>query len=133
MKPKFLGKGWRFPILPDVSGRLGYTSDDENIEHSVQVLLLTSLGERVMRQDFGCRASQLVFTPGSHRQLRLLETSIRDAIRDWEPRIELLDVSIEADAEEPERVEVSLSYRVRASNTKSNLVFPFYLDSLKAN
>ncbi|HRA89121.1 MAG TPA: GPW/gp25 family protein, partial [Planctomycetaceae bacterium] len=130
MRPAFLGKGWRFPVLPDVSGRLGYTQDDENVDQSVKILLLTSLGERVMRQDFGCRASQLLFAPGGQRHLRLLETTVRDAIRDWEPRVEVLDVRVEADAEEPERVDVLLSYRVRASNTKSNIVFPFYLDSL---
>ncbi|HQX53241.1 MAG TPA: GPW/gp25 family protein [Planctomycetaceae bacterium] len=131
MRPAFLGKGWRFPVLPDVSGRLGYTQDDENVDQSVKILLLTSLGERVMRQDFGCRASQLLFAPGGQRHLRLLETTVRDAIRDWEPRVEVLDVRVEADAEEPERVDVLLSYRVRASNTKSNIVFPFYLDSLE--
>lgn len=129
MKPPFLGKGWRFPVLPDASGRLGYTEADDNIEHSLRVLLFTALGERVMRLDFGCRAAQLVFAPGGQQNLRLLETTVRDAVRDWEPRVELFDVGVEADAEEPERVEVALSYRVRATNTRSNLVFPFYLTS----
>jgi phage baseplate assembly protein W len=132
MTRPFLGKGWRFPILPDAAGRLGYTEAEENIEHSVRVLLLTAVGERVMRFDFGCRAPQLVFAPGGQRYLRLLETTIREAVRDWEPRIELTDVQVEADAEEPERVEVAVSYRVRATNTQANLVFPYYLDTLEA-
>ena len=49
MSRQFLGRGWRFPILPDSSGRLGYSEGEENVEHSLRVLLLTALGERVMR------------------------------------------------------------------------------------
>ena len=97
----------------------------------MRVLLLTAVGERVMRFDFGCRAPQLVFAPGGQRYLRLLETTIREAVRDWEPRIDLIDVQVEADVEEPERVEVTVSYRVRATNTRANLVFPYYLDTLE--
>ena len=131
MNRAFIGQGWRFPIMPGPTGRLEYTAADENVEHSLRVLLLTSLGERVMRHEFGSRASELVFAPGGHRHLRLLETTIREAIRDWEPRIELSDVSVEADLEEPERVKVSLSYQVRSTNTRTNLVFPFYLDTVE--
>jgi len=131
VKRAFLGRGWRFPILPGPAGRLDYTEGDENVEHSLRVLLLTSLGERAMRFDFGSRASELVFAPSGQRHLRLLETTVREAVRDWEPRIDLLDVSVESDLEEPERVNVSLSYQVRATNTRSNLVFPFYLDTIE--
>lgn len=131
MNRQFLGRGWRFPILPDSTGRLGYSEGEENVEQSLRVLLLTALGERVMRFDFGTRAPQLVFAPGGERYLRLLESTIRDAVRDWEPRVELLDVSVEADFEEPERVQVSVSYVIRATNTRLNLVFPFYLETME--
>lgn len=131
MNRRFLGKGWRFPILPDASGRLGYSQAEQNIEHSLRVLLLTSLGERVMRPDFGCRAAQLVFAPGGQRHLRLLETTVQEAVRDWEPRVELLEARAEADPQEPERVDVLISYRVRASHVRGTLVFPFYLDTVE--
>lgn len=131
MKPGFLGKGWRFPILPDASGRLGYTEADENIEHSLRVLLQTALGERIMRFNFGSRAPELLFAPGAQRNLNLLRTTVQEAIRDWEPRVDVIDVAVETDVNEPERVQVSLEYRVRATNTRSNLVFPFYLDLLE--
>lgn len=127
MDKKFLGRGWRFPLQPDARGRLGYTEAEENIEHSLKVLLLTSLGERMMRYDFGCDAARLVFAPGSQRYLGLLETAVREAVRDWEPRIELDEVRAELDLREPERVNVSIAYRVRQTNTRQNLVFPFYL------
>lgn len=125
--PSFLGRGWRFPIQPDASGRLGYVEGDANIEQSLRILLLTALGERVMRPTFGCAAPRLVFAPGSVQYLRLLETTIRDAVRDWEPRISIEDVVAEAQPDDDLHVSVSIDYRIRGSNTKLNLVFPFYL------
>ena len=127
MGASFLGRGWRFPIKPDATGRLGYSSAEDNIAHSLKVLLLTALGERVMRPDFGCKVPRLVFAPGSDRVFRLLEESVRAAVRDFEPRVELLDAVAEEDPDEPGRVTVAVSYRVRATNTPFNLVFPFHL------
>jgi phage baseplate assembly protein W len=132
MAREFLGTGWRFPILPDASGSLGYSSGDENVEQSLHLLLMTTLGDRVMRPTFGTKAERLVFAPGSVRFLRLLETTVRDAVRDWEPRVDLDSVAAEADAADLSRVLVSIAYRVRQTNTRSNLVFPFYLSQASA-
>lgn len=126
----FVGRGWRFPILPDASGSLGYVGGDANVEQSLRILLLTSLGDRVMRADFGCKAQRLVFAPGSVQYLGLLETTIREAVRDWEPRVELDTINAEVDPSDKNRVTVSVSYRVRPTNTRNNLVFPFYLGSI---
>jgi phage baseplate assembly protein W len=127
MNEPFLGTGWRFPILPDESGRLAYAQGEESISQCLVVLLQTALGDRVMRPDFGTEAPQLVFAPGSDQNLRLLEESIRVAVRDFEPRVELDEVLAEADPAAEFVVTVSITYRIRRSNTKANLVFPFYL------
>jgi phage baseplate assembly protein W len=132
MAREFIGRGWKFPILPDEAGRLGFTEGDANVEQSLRILLLTRLGERVMRQDFGSEAPRLVFAPGSERYLRLLETSIREAVRDWEPRVLLDDVRAEVDPVDDSRVTVSIAYRVRPTNSRLNLVFPFYLTTVEA-
>ncbi|URM88813.1 GPW/gp25 family protein [Streptomyces sp. MRC013] len=126
MSEEFLGTGWRFPILPDASGRLGYAVGEESVEHCLRALLLTGTGERVMRPDLGTRAHESVFEPGGVRNLRDLEDSIAAAVRAHEPRVELDEVRAEADPADPSRVTVSVVYRVRRSNTKANLVFPFY-------
>jgi phage baseplate assembly protein W len=123
----FRGRGWRFPILPDATGVLPYVEGDANVEQSMRVLLTTALGERVMRPRFGTNAPRMVFAPGSVQGLRLLETSIRDAVRDWEPRVDLLSVTAEAQPCDESHVVVSVAYRVRRSNTRLSLVFPFYL------
>lgn len=126
MSEEFLGTGWRFPILPDASGRLGYAVGEESIEHCLRALLLTGTGERVMRPELGTRAQELVFAPGSVQNLRDLEHSIAAAVRDHEPRVELEEVRAEADPADESRITVSVVYRIRRSNTKANLVFPFY-------
>ena len=127
MTDSFVGKGWRFPILPDATGALGYVAGDANVEQSLRILLLTELGQRVMRPDFGSKAARLVFAPGSLQYLGQLETTVREAIRDWEPRVELEYVRAEADPNDETRVSVGLGYKVRPTNTRYNLVFPFYL------
>jgi phage baseplate assembly protein W len=131
MKNEILGKGWRFPILPDETGSLAYVGNDVNVEQSLRILLLTDLRERVMRADFGCQAPSLVFAPGSVQYLGLLETTVREAIRDWEPRVETESVTAEVDPEDETRVTVQIRYLVRQTNTRNNLVFPFYLGTIE--
>jgi uncharacterized protein len=123
----FLGTGWRFPILPDAGGGLGYVSGDTNVEQSLHILLMTQLGERVMRSDYGTQLPRLVFSPGSTQFLRLLERTVRDAIVNWEPRVDVTQVTAEADPVDQFKVVVSLSYTVRQTNTTTNMVFPYYL------
>ncbi len=126
----FLGAGWAFPVLPDSSGGLRYAADQASIQDCLLVLLQTATGERVMRPDFGTDALGLVFAPGSPANLRMLESSISDAIYTYEPRVELDSVTAEPVPGQENQVVVSVSYRVRRTNTKANLVFPYYLDSL---
>ncbi|PPK67148.1 GPW/gp25 family protein [Actinokineospora auranticolor] len=127
MSEPFLGTGWRFPILPDEAGRLSYAVGEQSIEHCLRALLLTGTGERVMRPDLGTKAPESVFAPGSAQHLRDLERSIVDAVRTFEPRVELDGVRAETDPADESRVTVAVAYRIRRTNTKANLVFPFYL------
>jgi hypothetical protein len=127
MPAGFLGKGWRFPILPDRTGCLGYIEGDANVEQSVHILLMTALGERAMRSDFGTQTPRLVFSPGSLQYLKLIENTIQEAILNWEPRIDLNNVLAEANPSDESKITVSVTYTVRQTNTKTNLVFPFYL------
>lgn len=131
MAESFLGTGWKFPIIPDRAGALGYIDGDANVEQSLHILLMTELGERVMRSEFGTQAPRLVFSPGSVQYLRLLENTVREAVRDWEPRVDLTQVLAEADPVDEYKVTVSISYTVRRTNTRNNLVFPFYLGTVR--
>jgi phage baseplate assembly protein W len=123
----FRGSGWRFPIVPDAGGGLRYVDGDENVGQSLALLLSTGWGERVMRPRFGTNARELVFAPGSVTNVASLETSVRDAVGDHEPRVDLVSVVATPDPREPERVDIEVTYTVRRSNTRASFVFPFYL------
>jgi uncharacterized protein len=127
MAKEFLGRGWAFPLLPGPDGALGYVEGDQDVEQSLRIVLLTRLGERPMRSHFGSQVKSYVFSPGSMRYLGLIEEAVREAIRDWEPRVDLLGVSATANEDDPSQVTVSIDYVVRRTNTRQNLVFPFYL------
>ncbi len=130
MSAEFKGTGWAFPVRPDLGGGLGYTSGDANIEQSLLLLLRTVQGERVMRPSFGTKARDLVFAPGSVQNMRLLETTVSEAIRDFEPRVIAEQVHAELDPRDDTVAVVNVTYRVRQTNTRDNLVFPFYLGTL---
>jgi uncharacterized protein len=123
----FLGRGVAFPVVPDAGGSLGYVEGDAGVSQSLRLLLMTAAGERVMRPGFGTQAPQLVFAPGSETNRKLLETSVREAVRDYEPRVRLEDVVVSERALEPERVDIEVTYTIRRSNTRDSIVFPFYL------
>jgi len=127
---EFIGRGWRFPILPDAGGGLRYVDEDENVAQSLMLLLSTGWGERVMRPHFGTNARELVFAPGSVANLGALEDSVRDAVNDSEPRARLDAVVASADPRRPERVDIEVTYTVRRSNTRASIVFPFYLTNI---
>jgi phage baseplate assembly protein W len=127
MGKPFIGKGLQFPIVPGPTGALAWSEGDDNVEQSLRILLLTRIGERVMRRDFGTKLGDMVFRPGSDQNLRAIEREVSSAILTFEPRVEVLDVSAEADTLDATQITVALSYRVRRTNTRESLVFPFYL------
>ena len=122
-----LGRGWRFPVKPDADGRLRYVADEEKIQQAVLVVLGTMSGERVMRPEFGSRLRGLVFSPITSSTKALVASAVIDALVKWEPRVDVLDVQVEDQPGDPGILTVNLEYRVRATNSVFNLVYPFYL------
>jgi phage baseplate assembly protein W len=125
-----IGTGFAFPLMPDSSGRLGYVTGEDAIEQSLAVLLQTWLKERVMRPDFGSSLREQLFAPGSERSLRLLEQSVRVAIRDHEARIEVDNIAASTDPRDQTYVLIEIAYRIRATYVRGNLVFPFYMSGV---
>ena len=123
----FVGRGISFPMRVDQSGALGLTSGGADIDGSLRMVLTTAPGERLMRPQFGCRIWDLLFEPINANTIGLMAESVRDAVSQWEPRVDLEDVVIEPDARDYSRVMILLKYRVRATNDRRNLVYPFYV------
>lgn len=122
----FLGKGWKYPVAIK-EGKIALSEGEDSIRESIMIILGTAKGERVMRPDFGCGIWELVFAPNDTSTATLVDFHIKEALLKWEPRIEVLDVSVTPDEEERNKLIINIGYRVRTTNTKSNLVYPFYL------
>jgi phage baseplate assembly protein W len=124
----FLGRGWAFPVGVDATGDVRTAADERTVEESIRVILGTAKGERVMRPDFGCGIHEYAFETVDANTLTLVETSVEDALVEFEPRIAVEEVSVSTEDISEGVLLVEIDYRVRDSNTRRNLVYPFYLE-----
>jgi len=127
MAKEFLGVGWKYPVRVGGDGRIAMSKYEEDIKEAIWIILGTAKGERVMRPDFGCGIHDLVFAPINTATVTLVEKEVREALTRWEPRIELLKVEVSTEEADQGRLLVSIDYRVRSTNNRFNLVYPFYL------
>ncbi len=127
MAKDFLGQGWKFPVDVDSTGIIKESSYEEDIREAIWIILGTSKGERVMRPDFGCGIYDFVFDLINISTIGMIETSVREALISWEPRIEVNKVNISTEKAEEGKLLISIDYRVRSTNNEFNLVYPFYL------
>ncbi|MEA3281835.1 MAG: GPW/gp25 family protein [Euryarchaeota archaeon] len=127
MAKEFLGKGWKFPVGVNSTGKVEMSQYETDIREAIWIILSTSRGERVMRPDFGCGIYDFVFAPINTATIAMIESSIREALTAWEPRAELTNVDISTDEADEGKLLISIDYRVRSTNNEFNLVYPFYL------
>ena len=129
---EFLGVGWQFPVGIDATNeaqkRFARAEYEESITQSIRIILFTAKGERVMRPDFGCGLYELVFAPNDAATRGMAEHHVDEALRLWEPRIEVLQVKATAAGAQDEELRISIDYRVRTTDSRFNLVYPFYLE-----
>lgn len=126
MPGSFLGSGWAFPVRPE-NGRLQLVADEAAVERAVGLILLTDPGERLMLPGFGAGLRQFVFEPNAPATHEAIAAAVRRALTEWEPRIDLDAVTVLPDGADPGLLLIHLDYRVRATNTAFNRVYPFYL------
>lgn len=124
----FLGIGWKFPLQVTPGGKIAASRFEQRIEESIYLILSTAKGERVMLPDFGCGIHELVFAPNNSTTLSVVTHMVREALVMFEPRIDLIDVTVEVAPEQLNLLLIRVSYRVRATNTMGNLVYPFYIN-----
>jgi phage baseplate assembly protein W len=128
MGEEFLGVGWKFPVQLDGEGEIACSRQEEDIREAIWIILSTAPGERVMRPDFGCGIHEYVFAPNTARTAGLVRHHVEEALSRWEPRIELQEVTVEPDPDNPALLLITIAYRVRATDSRFNLVYPFYLE-----
>lgn len=124
---EFLGKGWRFPVAVNLTGGISSSAYEENVRESIFVILGTAPGERVKREDFGCRIHDLMFAPNNDETAARAEYYCEEAINKYEPRIAEVQCKAAPNADEPNRLDVRITYVIAGKSEKKNLVYPFYL------
>lgn len=125
----FLGTGWSFPFSFDLKSGSVQTSTGENdIRESLLILMNTIPGERVMHPEYGCGLHKLVFSSIGESEKTIIRDMIKNAVLYYEPRIDIESIDIDNESDMVNgTVWISVTYIVRAVNSRSNIVFPFYL------
>ncbi|MBO4913988.1 MAG: GPW/gp25 family protein [Oscillospiraceae bacterium] len=125
---EFLGRGLKFPLQVDPkTGKLAMTEGEDDIREAIGIILRTTVGERVMRPDFGSNVMDYLFQPANGGVLHGLEHDVRECLFDQEQRIEDIEVQCRESNELPGGIIVEVSYTVSSTNSRYNHVYPFYL------
>lgn len=128
MSQDFLGVGWKYPVQLEAPGEIALSRFEEDVRQAIMIILETAPGERVMRPEFGCGIHQYVFAPNNTRTASLVRFQVEEALNRWEPRIELVSVTVTRDPAAPATLLINIDYKVRATDSRFNLVYPFYLE-----
>jgi phage baseplate assembly protein W len=134
MDQGFLGNGWAYDLSGngvglDGTGRIAEAGGEDDIRQSIWLILGTAPGERVGRPTFGCGIYDLVFSPQSAGTMNSIVGAVTEALSQWEPRISVIDVSVGPYPDAPNGLLVEIQYEVLATNSRFNLVYPFYLST----
>jgi phage baseplate assembly protein W len=116
---ELLGSGLSFPLTVDRRGGIALATGEQDVDQAIEIILSTAPGERPMRPEFGCGVHDFVFDT--------IETEVRSALDRWEPRISVEEVDFDLSRMGDGQLLINIGYRLRATNNKRNLVYPFYV------
>lgn len=123
----YLGTGWSFPPSFDRQRKaVEMVSDVVDIQQSLIILLTTQLGERVMNHEYGAGMEAMLFEPLDTNMKTYMIELVRNAVLRFEPRIDLDEVEMEDAGEYAGRIDITVNFTVRSTNSRSNVVFPYY-------
>ena len=122
-----LGSGLAFPLSVDHRGAVAMAHGEDDVEQALTIILGTAPGERPMRPEFGCEVHDFVFDSIDAAMVGRVDSAVRAALDRWEPRIEVVGVDFDLDRAGEGVLEVTIVYRIRATNRERNLVYPFYV------
>ncbi|SHI62648.1 hypothetical protein SAMN05444280_10439 [Tangfeifania diversioriginum] len=123
----FLGRGWSFPPeFQKETGAVKMLEDEADIKSSLEILLATRPGERIMLPEYGCNLEELLFKPMNLTLKTYVIDLIKTSILYHEPRIDVNKIDIDAADELNGVLMINIDYTIRTTNSRKNMVFPFY-------
>ena len=127
MSNDYLGRGWSFPpTFTNAPAGVAMLADEADVASSLEILLSTTPGERVMQPLYGCNLSELVFESLDTRMKTLMADKIESAILYYESRVKLNSVSLDDSDDVEGVVLIAIDYTVKTTNSRFNFVFPYY-------
>jgi phage baseplate assembly protein W len=123
----FLGIGWSFPPEFKANNKeVTMLTDEEDIKSSLEILLSTKIGERLMQPKYGCNMDELLFNPLNRTLKTFVSELIKTAILYHEPRIDVEKIDITKGDDLSGELLILIDFKVRATNSRINMVYPFY-------
>ena len=107
-------------------------SGADDVEQSLQILLATAPGERVMQELFGCDLQGVLFEPLDQAFINTVTAMVSNALLDYEPRIDLNNLTVSESEDQDGLLLISIDYTIRSTNSRYNMVYPFYLKEAAA-
>lgn len=128
-EPSFLGTGWAFPPeFNNHSATARTVSGEDDVHESLHILFSTQLKERVLRSDFGCDMTAMLYESITTTLLTKIKGLIENAILLYEPRIDLLHVEFHTENTLDGVINIEITYLIRTTNSRKNFVYPYYLE-----
>ncbi len=121
------GIGWKYPVMVDTCKHIVMSEYEQDIKEALLILLNTGKGERVMRPDYGCGIHDYMFEVVNVTLLSQIEYSVKEALTQWEPRIEVLTVNTSTENLHNGELIIDIQYKIVKTNRQDNFVYPFYL------
>lgn len=123
----FLGQGWSFPpsFKPELAG-IVMTEKADDIDKSLQILLTTTIGERLMEPRYGCNMEEYVFESMTTTTKTLMKDMVQTAILYYEPRIDVTSIEVDDSSQLEGIILIKIEYVIRTTNSRFNFVFPYY-------
>ena len=123
----FIGRGWAFPIRTDTNGGIALVGREREIAEAIRLIVSTTPGERPMRPEFGCHIHDFVFAPADAMTASAISDEVTRAVTMWEHRVDVEAVDVLQAPDDQTVFYIDIHYRLKATNSRYNLVFPFYV------
>lgn len=124
---EFLGQGLAFPLQINPRGEITLVRGVTDIDQAIRIILGTAPGERVMRPEFGCRIHEMIFAPQNAATEGLVAHYVEEALIQWEPRINVLDVNASTDPNHDGTMLIEIKYQIKDTYDERSIIYPFYL------
>jgi phage baseplate assembly protein W len=124
-----IGIGMKYPIVVDQFGRVLSSDYMDRINQSIQIILSTPKGARLLQPEFGSDLYTLRFDPIDSILMSKIDDCIRGDLGTWEHRIVVDDIQFKDsdDLREQGILYVVIGYHLLNTNISGNYVYPYQL------